>query len=90
MDDLAKQVFEQATMLQKRYMDGFKSGRASVKFEIDVEKVKEAVGKALDTWIDFYDEWANSADRSKLPPLDKDLWIAQAITKADILKVREK
>ena len=30
MDDLAKQVFDQATMLQKRYMDGFKAGQASV------------------------------------------------------------
>lgn len=34
MNDLAKQVFEQATMLQKRYMDGFKAGQTSRDMEI--------------------------------------------------------
>ena len=30
MSNLAEQVFEQATMLQKRYMDGFKAGQRSI------------------------------------------------------------
>ena len=78
MNDLAQQVFDQATMLQKRYMDGFRAGQASR--ELDVEKVENIIQLRYFKLMypDITESDAEIVART----------LAQAIIKADIWRVK--